>query len=176
MNRAASMSPSGPPDKLQPPIEKDVTPLFHWTTAEKALVALRLDRLQSRRWKHFIESAQRMVQGSSWSFDPNRWSADNPVCLVIDACKLPNQRFSINGHRVFLQTQGMVQANFDPNAYLFESTDPDEEFVEGSVMNLRSLLIDLKTSDSDVRTQAERLGLRAIDVDAWAAARSRKRP
>ena len=114
--------------------------LYHWTTSAKGLAALKNNRLQARRWAHYLENENLMVKGSSWSLDQWQWSRDNPICLVVDRAKLSNTIHSINGNRTYWQTKGMVDPLYDPDAYKEIPTDPDEEFIEGTVKPLSAVL------------------------------------
>ena len=116
-------------------------PIYHWTSLEKALTALNSDRLQARRWQHWIEAEGKMISGTSWSLNPWKWAAEYPVCLVADRDRIANCIHSINGSRTFWQTKGMIDSLYDSNAYLLEPSDPDEEFVEGTIRELSSALI-----------------------------------
>ena len=54
----------------------------------------------------------------------------------------------INGNRTYLLTMGMDSTRcYDPNAYKFESEEPDEVFVEGTI-DLSNALIDVHVIDS----------------------------
>jgi hypothetical protein len=114
--------------------------LYHWTSLSKAMTALKSDRLKARRWAHYLQVQDRMVKGSSWSFEKWRWSGESPICFVAQRSLLRNPIHHINGNRVFLQTKGILDLVYDPNAYKFESTDPDEAFVEGAVSPFSSVL------------------------------------
>lgn len=122
----------------------DAPLLYHWTTTPKAITALRSNRLQVRRWAHYLETQEKMVKGTSWSLDPWQWSRDNPICLVVARTRLSNPIHSINGNRVFLQTKGMINPLYDPRAYELEPTEPDEEFVEGTVKPLSAVLVEIR--------------------------------
>lgn len=121
--------------------------IYHWTSKEKAATAVKKLQLSARRWQHFLEHEQRFAKGSSWSEHPTLWQRDNEVCLVVDESKLQNRLHHINGNRTFLLTMGMDPGkNYDPNAYKYESTVPDEVFVEGSI-DLTNTLIEVKVLD-----------------------------
>ena len=125
--------------------------LYHWTTVSKAITAINRDSLQSRKWKHYIESEDKMFQGSSWCDDQYRWQSDNVVCFVIDRKMLKNQVYAINGNRVYLQTRGILNPSlYDPNAYKYEDTHTTEHFVVGSINNLRSIIVKIITNDDTV--------------------------
>lgn len=119
--------------------------LYHWTTLAKTITALRTNRLQARRWAHYLEGEHRMARGTSWSSDQWQWSRDNPVCFVANKSAFTNSIHPINGNRTFLQTKGMVDPLYDPNAYKLESTEPDEEFVEGTVDPFSAVLVQILT-------------------------------
>lgn len=114
--------------------------LYHWTSLKQAITALKSDRLKAGRWAHYLETQDRMVRGSSWSFEKWRWSGENPICFVAKMSLLRNPVHHINGNRVFLQTKGLLEPVYDPNAYKLEATDPDEAFVEGTVSLFSSVL------------------------------------
>lgn len=122
--------------------------IYHWTSKEKAATAVTTGRLQARRWNHFLEAEQRYAKGSSWSLNPTQWQRENEVCLVLDETKITNQMHHINGNRTYLLTMGMDSTRcYDPNAYKFESEEPDEVFVEGTI-DLSNALIDVRVIDS----------------------------
>ena len=115
--------------------------IYHWTTVSKAITAMKADRLQCRRWAHYIENQGKMVKGSSWSMNEWQWSRENPVCFVANRASFHNNIHSINGNRTYWQTKGMIDSLYDPNAYKLESSVPDEEFVEGTVRPLSGVLV-----------------------------------
>jgi hypothetical protein len=146
--------------KIAEIINEEADPrIYHWTTASKAITALKTNRLQARRWQHYLEQEQRMTRGTSWATNPVQWARGNPVCFVADSLRIPNRIYSINGNRTFLLTKGMIDPLYDPNAYKFEPTEPDEEFVEGAIQSLSSVLIEIRVRglSSDVFTQIQQL-------------------
>jgi hypothetical protein len=118
----------------------DTTLLYHWINFKKAATALKLNTLRARRWIHYIELEDRFAKGTSWSKEPTRWAIDDAVLLVADQSRLQNSIFSINGSRTYHQTRGILDPCHDPNTYKWESTEPDEEFVEGTILNLSQVL------------------------------------
>jgi hypothetical protein len=117
--------------------------IFHWLTPVAALKAIATNTLGQRRWQHFLEAEQRFAKGTSWVMDSQRWQNDESqtICLVANSDAIQNQKHLISANRTYLLTQGKLKANFDPNAWQFESKDIDEVFVEGSIQNLRTALL-----------------------------------
>jgi hypothetical protein len=109
--------------------------IYHWTDAKKALTALKNNKLQARRWAHYLENEKRFAKGTSWAKNATRWMLNEPnrVCFVADETKIANRIHSINGERTYLLTQGLTKKDRDPNAYRHVSSTPDEEFVEGAI-------------------------------------------
>jgi hypothetical protein len=124
------------------------TLIYHWTSAAKALTAIKSGRLQARRWEHFIEGENRFARGTSWSLDPEQWRRDNEVCLVVSKDAVPNAIHAVNGNRTFWLTKGMTDSNYDPQAYKHEPTEPDEEFVEGAIEDLGKCLVAIYVEDT----------------------------
>lgn len=120
--------------------------LYRWTTPVAATRMILQNVLKPRSWQHYIEGVDRYVQGTSWSRDPLRWKSDNQVCLVIDGSGITNPVHHINGNRVYLQTQGRINPNADPECYKFESTEPDESFIEGKIPNLALVLLEVRVA------------------------------
>lgn len=121
--------------------------LYHWTSVAVACRAIQRDALASRTWQHYIEGAGRFVRGTSWSRDPLQWKSDRQVCLVIDDSGIGNPIHHINGNRVYLQTQGMINPVADPECYKFEPTEPDEVFIEGRIHSLTSVLLEVRVTN-----------------------------
>ena len=117
--------------------------IFHWVTPVEALKALATNTLGQRRWQHFLEAEQRFAKGTSWGMDAQRWQNDDAqtICLVADSDAIQNQKHLIAANRTYLLTQGKLKANFDPNAWQYESKDIDEVFIEGSIQNLKSTML-----------------------------------
>jgi hypothetical protein len=59
---------------------------------------------------------------------------------------MPSIRY---GSRTFWLTKGMVDRNADPQAYLMESTEIDEEFVEGRIIGIKAHLSGLMLPSKD---------------------------
>lgn len=135
--------------------------LYRWTTVEKAITALKKDAVAVPRWQHFLEHEGRFAKGTSWSLNPIQWQRDNPVCLVMERDALPNKVHAINGGRTFWLTKGMIDKNADPDAYKFESTEPDEEFVEGKIEDFRQHLVAvfMPTPNDELVDLAETFGV-----------------
>jgi hypothetical protein len=133
--------------------------LYHWTTASKATTALKKDKLMARKWQHYIEQEEQLLNGTSWSESPDRWRAENDVCLVMDPSLIDNKRYDIPGHRTYLQTQGMVNPIADPKAYLDESTKPDEAFIVGTIANFRASIVEIRTDNEAVANIARDFGI-----------------
>src|ERR1035437_1896758 len=125
-------------------VNKTSSLVYHWTTLPKAMTALRTNKLQARRWQHYLEHEQRMARGTSWASDQFQWARENPVCFVSDLSKISNRVHSINGNRTFWLTKGMIDKNSDPDAYKHESTEPDEEFIEGTIQPLSDALVEIR--------------------------------
>jgi hypothetical protein len=124
---------------LQPKIA-DAQQLFHWTNFAKATTAVKNNSLSARRWEHYIESEDRMVKGSSWSKDPNRWQFSYTVRFRIDPSKVANNKFEINGDRVYYQTKAM-KGQGNPEQYKVYKAPPNETFIEGTILDLRRAII-----------------------------------
>lgn len=122
--------------------------LYHWTTIKQAKTALEKDSLKERRWKHFIPELDNLVSGTSWGINKTQWQSNHEVCLILDSEKISNQLFFINGNRTYVRTQGIVNPNFDPNAWQYESKSVDECFIIKSIDNLKNLLLDIEFSSS----------------------------
>ena len=117
--------------------------IFHWVKPVAALKALVTNALGQRRWQHFLEAEQRFAKGTSWGLDAQRWQNDESqtICFVADADAFQNQKHLIAGNRTYLLTQGKLKANWDPNAWQYESKEIDEVFVEGSIQNFQSAIL-----------------------------------
>lgn len=113
--------------------------IYHWTTEKIANKAISTNSLKKRRWKHFIEE-KGLVSGTSWGIDIKKWQSNHEVCFVIDTKDLINEYHLINGNKTYLRTQGMVNNNFDPNAWKFESDLVDECFIIGDIENFKSII------------------------------------
>lgn len=111
--------------------------IYHWTTFENALKSFENNVLKKRRWKHFIEEKQTLLSGTSWGFDRMKWKSNHEVCIVIDSESINNERYLINGNKVYLRTQGIINKNFDPNAWKYESDTIDECFIIGDIIDFK---------------------------------------
>lgn len=115
--------------------------IYHWTTVKQALKALQSNKLVKRRWGHFIPEVGSIVKGTSWSVEHSKWQCDHKVCFMLDASKISNEKYHINGNQVYLRTQGIINKDFDPDAWKYESDIPDECFVVGDITSFKNSLI-----------------------------------
>lgn len=114
--------------------------LYHWTSQLNLDKLMKTNILKKRRWKHYIEDKKEFLSGTSWGLCKDRWKSDHEVCIEVDSDDILNERYFINGNKVYLRTQGLLVPNFDPNAWLYESTDVDECFIVGDIKNIKLLL------------------------------------
>lgn len=121
--------------------------IYHWTTVKQALKALQTNKLAQRRWGHFIPEIGAIVKGTSWSGEHSKWQCDHQVCFMLDASKISNEKYHINGHQIYLRTQGMVNKDFAPDAWKYESDVPDECFVVGDIVSFKNGLIGMSFAD-----------------------------
>ena len=102
------------------------------------------------KWKHYIESEKRIVVGSSFALSAKNLTVESvgyPIRLEFDSEKLIKnyKTFYLNGNRTYLQTMGILKPEvYDTTAYTFESTVPDELFVEGNISPLSDYLISIE--------------------------------
>jgi hypothetical protein len=109
--------------------------IYHWTTHKIANKAIAENCLNKRNWKHYIEKENDFFSGTSWGLDFEKWKANHSVCFEIDTKDLINTHHLINGNKVFLRTQGIINDVFDPEAWRFESDYIDECFIVGNIKN-----------------------------------------
>jgi hypothetical protein len=120
------------------------THLYKWVNSVEWQKYLRENKLPAKRWKRFVEPLGKIVTGNSFTDKShiNRWKLPEYDLLVtLKTSGLPNRIWPQNGNRSHLQTLGMLKPNFDPKAYMHESEEVDEFFVEGPILNLRSNLV-----------------------------------
>lgn len=115
--------------------------LYHWTNELNARKAIDTNCLKKRKWKHFIEEKKSLLNGISFCLNQERWKSNHDVCFVIDLNKIENEYFLINGNKTYLRTQGIINPNFDPNAWKYEEDAVDECFIIGDIKNFNSLII-----------------------------------
>jgi hypothetical protein len=125
-------------------LKKDDVTLYRWTNITNFYKILKTNTIPAAKdWAHFIEKENRLVHGSSWSYDPMRWFLrELPICIVTSKNLIKNKSFSINGNRVWAQTKAHLDTTgtWDPNAYKLEDETPNEEFVEGSITPAISII------------------------------------
>lgn len=118
--------------------------LYKWMSEKNYNRIIQTNKIPVKRWAHFIESENRFIKGNSFSDEENhnKWKLpEYSHLLKIKTANLPNKIFPINGNRTYLLTQGLTNNNFDPNVYKDESTDIDEYFIEGIIMNISSIVV-----------------------------------
>jgi hypothetical protein len=119
------------------------TQCFHYIEEKKVKNIFTKNQINPK-WKHYIEEVDKIVIGISFALKLDHISTYyQPIRMVFNTNLLSSsfQTYKINSNRVYLQTQGIINKNTDPNAYKFESEVPDELFVEGIVSPLNKFLI-----------------------------------
>lgn len=97
------------------------------------------DVLPAKRWKRYVEPLGKLVTGNSFTDEQHlrRWRLpEHDLLIILETAGLPNAIWPQNGSRAHLQTLAHTQKNCDPMAYLLESTEIDEFFVQGSIRPL----------------------------------------
>ena len=127
--------------------EHDNGVIFHFVDENKLENILTKNQIKPR-WKHYIETENRMVTGTSFTWIQSHSIVLNmgyKIQLLCDRKQLEidYKTFLINGERTHLQTLTMT-SDFDPTAYKLEDTTPDELFVEGIINPLSKYLLDIK--------------------------------
>jgi len=123
--------------------------IYHFVDEKKLINILSKNELKPR-WKHYIENIDRMVIGTSLTWDLNHNTVKNmeyPIRLIFDRHKLEQDynSFLINSNRVHLQTMAQLKPNlYDPTAYQYEDETPNELFVEGLIKPLDKYIIDIE--------------------------------
>ena len=129
--------------------EQQSNTIYHFVDEKKLLNILIKNELKPR-WKHYIESEDRIVIGTSFTWDLKHNTISNmdyPIKLIFDRSKLQNDynSFLINSNRVHLQTMAQLKPNlYDPTAYKYEDETPNELFVEGTIKPLNDYIIDIE--------------------------------
>jgi hypothetical protein len=95
-----------------------------------------------KHWVHYIPAAKEFLRGNSFTDKAhiNQWKGN--LVIIIDTNKLSpdNKIFPINGNRIYLLTQGLINKDFDPEAYKLESEEINEYFITGTI-NLQKAMI-----------------------------------
>ena len=123
--------------------------IYHFVDEKKLANIISKNELKPR-WKHYIESEDRIVIGTSFTWDLKHNTVSNmeyPIKLIFDRNKLERDynSFLINSNRVYLQTMAQLKPNlYDPTAYQYEDETPNELFVEGIIKPLNDYLIDIE--------------------------------
>src|ERR1035437_260083 len=121
--------------------------VFHYLDEKKLINILTKNEIKPR-WKHYIESENNMIIGTSMTWDENNPTIKNmdyPIKLILNRKLIEEdyKAFLINSNRTHFQTLSM-KSDFDPSAYKFEPTEPDELFVEGIIKPLSKYIINIK--------------------------------
>lgn len=123
--------------------------IYHFVDEKKLINILTKNELKPR-WKHFIEEENRIVVGTSFTWDLLHSTLVNmeyPIKLIFDRNKLVKKykSFLINSNRTHLQTMAQLKPNlYDPTAYKYEDMTPNELFVEGDIKPLNVYLVDIE--------------------------------
>jgi len=123
--------------------------VYHFLDNAKLKQILLKNILAPMRWKHYIESEDAFFSGISTALSDDKnasFAFDRDAVLLLDREKIEHKfkTFLINANRVYLQTKGLTDNNYDPEAYKFESTTPDELFIVGKLQPLSDYLLDIK--------------------------------
>jgi len=127
--------------------------IFHCVDEKKFLNIINKNEIKPR-WKHYLQSEDRIVIGTSFTWDLNHNSISNmeyPIMLVFNRELLEQnyKTYPINSNRTYLQTMSILKPDlYDPTAYELEDTEPNELFVEGTIKPLEKYLIDIKILNS----------------------------
>lgn len=123
--------------------------IYHFVDEKKLVNILSKNELKPR-WKHYIESEDRIVVGTSFTWDLKHNTLSNmeyPIKLIFDRSKLEQDynSFLINSNRVHLQTMAQLKPNlYDPTAYQYEDETPNELFIEGTIKPLSNYVMDIE--------------------------------
>ena len=127
--------------------------VYHFLDNVKLKTALLKNSLSPQRWKHYIESENAFFSGISLALplsDKLSATLDRDAVLILDRTKINKLKtFLINSNRVYLQTKGLVDHNYDPTAYKFESETPDELFVVDKLQPLNDYVVDIQLFKSN---------------------------
>lgn len=133
----------------------DVPPVvFHYCTEGKLRSILKLDKIVPR-WQHYIESENTLVKGTSATWLNDHISTKyQPIKLSLDTEKIHNDYYLINSNRTYLQTKALLDKRYDPEAYKYESEDPNEMFIVDVIQPLHDCLLDIQVvqKNIDVKT------------------------
>lgn len=123
--------------------------IYHYVDEKKLLNIITKNQIKPR-WKHYIEKEDRLIVGTSFTWDTTHSTIINmeyPIKMVFDRVKLEKdyKSYLINSNRTYLQTMGIIKPNlYDQTAYKYEDETPDELFVEGVISPLNDYLIDIE--------------------------------
>jgi hypothetical protein len=129
--------------------EQQSSVIYHFVDEKKLVNILTKNELKPR-WKHYIESEDRIVVGTSFTWDLKHNTVSNmeyPIKMIFDRSKLERdyKSFLINSSRVHLQTMAQLKPNlYDTTAYKYEDETPNELFVEGTIKPLINYVIDIE--------------------------------
>jgi hypothetical protein len=117
--------------------------LYHWTTFKEAFKIISKNKMKKRKWNHFIDDENQLLSGISFGFSVDKWKADHNVCLVFNLEELTKnfKHYLINGNKTYLKTQGIINPDFDPKAWIFEDDKIDECFIVENIENINSYIV-----------------------------------
>ncbi len=123
--------------------------LYHWTTYKEAFKIISQNKMKKRKWKHFIDDENKLLSGISFGFSVNKWKSDHNVCLVFNLEELTKnfKHYLINGNKTYLKTQGIINPDFDPNAWIFEDDHIDECFFVENIENVNLYIVNVLVKD-----------------------------
>lgn len=108
--------------------------LYKWVNGKQFQKYLDNKKLPVKRnYAHFIDEKKDFIKGNSFTDEKNinKWSGD--TLIKIDTTQIKNNIYPIPGNRTYLKTMGMINNNYDPNAYKYESEEIDEYWIEGTL-------------------------------------------
>ena len=129
--------------------EQQSSVIYHFVDEKKLVNILTKNELKPR-WKHYIESEDRIVVGTSFTWDLKHNTVSNmeyPIKMIFDRSKLERdyKSFLINSSRVHLQTMAQLKPNlYDTTAYKYEDETPNELFVEGTIKPLSNYVMNIE--------------------------------
>lgn len=108
--------------------------LYKWVNGKQFQKYLDNKKLPVKRnYAHFIDEKNDFIKGNSFTDKNNidKWNGD--TLIKIDTTKIQNNIYPIPGNRTYLKTMGMINKNYDPKSYQYESEDIDEYWIEGTL-------------------------------------------
>jgi len=139
------------------------TYLYKWVEGNQFQKYIDSKKLPVKRgYAHYIESEGKMIPGNSFTDKEHigRWTGD--TLIRINASKISNKIYPIPGHKTFMRTKGMTSANYDPNAWKYESDDIDEYWIAGP-LDLSSAEI-VKPSEKNITENTDNKPTIGINV------------